>query len=387
MTYLPSVPITAPNIAGVLETALREQIDWWKPVMGDREKKLLCDVIDSNFPNEGEYTTAFEQKVASICGVPYAVAVTSGTAAIFLGLVACGVGPGDEVIVPDITFIATANAVKLAGASPVLVDVDPNTLCMDPDLAESAITDRTKAIIPVHISGRAAPVDTIREIAGENDLRVVEDAAEAFGSRTREGALGSFGDVGCFSFTASKIVTTGQGGMIVTKDPEINERLRELKDQGRPVRGTGGADQHISLGYNFKLTNMQAAVGLGQLETLAARQDHSRRVFNFYRKLLKDNPCVRLPGFDISNGECPLWVDALVDGRDNLHDYLLARSVQTRKFWYPLHTQAPYRSADERFHVSMMVSSNGLWLPSALTLDDDDVRFVCGEVNEWAKKQ
>jgi perosamine synthetase len=293
---------------------------------------------------------------------------------------------GDDVILPDITFIATANAVKLAGASPLLVDVNPKTFCIDPASIKSAITDRTTAIIPVHVSGRAAQMDSILEIARKYDLRVIEDAAEAFGSRTRDGALGTFGDVGCLSFTATKIITTGQGGMVVTKDPDIHRRLRELKDQGRAVRGTGGADKHDSLGYNFKLTNLQAAVGLAQLETLAARQDHSRRIFNIYRDLLQDNPKVQLPGFDMTSGECPLWVDALVNGRDSLHDYLVARNIETRKFWYPLHTQIPYRSADEKFDASMMVSSNALWLPSSLTLNDDDISRTCEEINEWAKK-
>jgi perosamine synthetase len=368
------------------ENVLRKRIDWWKPVMGEREKRLLCDVIDSNFPNDGEYTTAFEQRIAKICGVPYAVAVTSGTAAIFLGLVACGVGQGDEVIVPDITFIATANAVRLAGASPVLVDVDPNTFCIDPGCVEAAVTSRTKAIIPVHISGRAAALTAIIEIARKHNLRLVEDAAEAFGSKMRDGALGSFGDVGCLSFTATKIITTGQGGMVLTRDRDIHQRLRELKDEGRPERGTGGADQHISLGYNFKLTNLQAAMGLAQLETLDSRQDHLRHLFGLYRELLCNNPRVRLPGFDINGGECPLWIDALVDGRDNLHDYLLTHDIHCRKFWYPIHTQAPYRSAYQRFPISMTVSSNAIWLPSALTLNDNDIRLVCQEINEWARK-
>lgn len=361
-----------------------KKVDWWRPVMGTREKELLCEVIDSNFPNDGEYTTAFEQKIAKLCNVPYAVAVTSGTAAIFLGLVACGVGPGDEVLVPDITFIATANAVKLAGARPVLVDVNADSLCMDPERAEAAITERTTAIVPVHVSGRAAPMPALQELARKHDVRIVEDAAAALGSRAYDSALGTLGDVGCFSFTATKTITTGQGGMVVTKDSSLHRRLHELKDQGRPVRGTGGADVHVSVGYNFKLTNLQAAMGLAQLEDLPVRLEHLRRLYRAYRDALADQPRVRVLGFDLAAGECPQWIDAIVDDRDSLHDYLLAHNVYTRKYWFPVHRQPPYRCADDSFPNSMRASYRGLWLPSALTLTPDDVGGVCQLIHSWA---
>lgn len=361
-----------------------KKVDWWRPVMGTREKELLCEVIDSNFPNDGEYTTAFERKIADLCGVPYAVAVTSGTAAIFLGLVACGVGPGDEVLVPDITFIATANAVKLAGARPVLVDVNPDGFCMDPRRAEAAITERTKAILPVHVSGRAAPMPALQELARKYELRIVEDAAAALGSRAFGAALGTFGDVGCFSFTATKTITTGQGGMVVTKDAFLHRRLRELKDQGRPIRGTGGADDHLSVGYNFKFTNLQAAMGLAQLENLPARLEHLRGLYTAYRGALARAPRIRVLGFDLDGGECPQWIDAIVDDRDSLHDFLLAHNVCTRKYWYPVHRQPPYLCADDLFPTSMQVSYRALWLPSALTLSPDDVHQVCQLINSWA---
>lgn len=354
--------------------------------MGMREKQLLCEVIDSNFPNDGDYTTAFEERIAEICGVPYAVTVTSGTAAIFLGLVASGVGPGEEVIIPDLTFIATANAVTLAGATPVLVDVDPDTFCIDPSCVESAITPRTKAIIPVHVSGRSAALPALLEIARKYRLPIVEDATEALGSSAYGGALGTLGDVGCFSFSANKMITTGQGGMVITKDSMLHRRLRELKDHGRPVRGTGGADLHVSMGYNFKFTNLQAAMGLAQLEDFVDRCNHQRHVFCIYHELLRDNPRVRLPGFNLDAGECPLWIDAVVDGRDGLHEYLSACNIHTRKFWYPLHTQVPYRSDNGWFPASMKVSASALWLPSAPTVSADDVRLVCYHINEWNRQ-
>jgi perosamine synthetase len=363
---------------------MNKQIAWWKPLLGTREKDLVCRVIEANFPNEGEYTDTFEKGVAELCGVPYAVAATSGTAALFLALKACEVGPGDQVIVPNCTFIATANAVRLAGAEPVLVDVDPRSFCIDVGATERAITRRTRAIIPVHVSGRAADMPRLLALAEGHGFRVIEDAAEALGSRNFGRALGSLGDLGCFSFSAYKTITTGQGGMVVTSNKQFVDRLRELKDQGRPVRGTGGADEHRSTGYNFKLTNLQAAVGVAQLEDLPRRLSRLRSTYEIYERELRGVQGVTLPGFDLQAGECPQWVDAEIKGRDSLQSYLRARGVHTREFWRPLHTQAPYADAPGPFPASEAVASQGLWLSSALDLDDTDVAAACGLIREWA---
>lgn len=361
-------------------------IQWWVPELGEREKQLVAEVIDGNFPNDGEYTTAFESRIAEICGVPYAVATTSGTTAIFLALAACGIGPGDEVLVPDLTFVATANAVRLTGATPVLVDVSPETCNIDPAQAQARITSRTRAIVPVHVSGRGADMQALAAIAARHGLRVVEDAAEALGSCMGQQPLGSFGDAGCFSFSPNKTITTGQGGMVVTRDEVLHARLRELKDHGRPVRGTGGADEHASLGYNFKLTNVQAAIGLAQLERFESRRAHLRDLYRWYSGSLAGVLGVRLPGFDLDGGACPQWIDAIVDRRDSLHDYLLERRIQTRKFWYPVHTHAPYREDGALFHGSTHVSARGLWLPSALSLTAADVSRVSAHIRDWARE-
>lgn len=366
--------------------AALKTIPWWIPILGEREKQLVSEVIDSNFINDGDYTTAFEQRIADLCGVPYAVAVTSGTAAIFLGLAALNVGPGDEVIVPDITFIATANAVSLTGAKPVLVDVCIDNFNIDPECVEAAVNEHTKAIIPVHVSGRGADMTALLKIAQRFGLYVVGDAAEALGSSFGGQPVTTFGDMSCLSFSPNKTITTGQGGMVVTANPTLHRRLRELKDQGRPVRGTGGADEHVSIGYNFKLTNIQAAIGLAQLESFSARQKHLSHLFCIYRDYLADIPFVRLPRFDIEGGECPQWIDAMVDNRDSLHDYLLARNIQTRKFWFPVHTQAPYKADDGRFPVSLQVSAKGLWLPSSLSLTVEELEMVCRCINDWSRQ-
>jgi perosamine synthetase len=357
-----------------------KEIPWWTPEIGPDEYGLVKEVLASNYVNEGDVTTAFERRLAELFGVKHVVGVTSGTAAITVSLAALGVGAGDEVIVPDITFIATANAVSLAGATPVLVDVDPTTFNIDPGAVDAAITSRTRAIVPVHVSGRAAAMDAIMAIARARGLVVVEDAAEAFLSRRGDQNLGTIGDAGCLSFSPNKIITTGQGGAILTNDDRLHVRLREVKDQGRPVRGTGGDDVHDSLGYNFKLTNLQAALGLGQLGYLERRLARLKQTYRIYAVGLAGVDGISLPGFRLNEGESPQWVDASVERRDELDRYLRERNIRCRRFWFPLHTQKPYRQASDRFPHSTRIGRDALWLPSAFSLTDDDVHHVCEQV-------
>lgn len=359
------------------------RIAWWEPAFGAEERDLLQQVMDSGFLNDGELTTLFEQRFAALVGARHAVATTSGTTAIFLALAASGVGAGDEVLVPDVTFIATANAVTLTGATPVLVDVLPGTLAMDPHAAERAVTPRTKAMVPVHVSGRAAPMGSLQAVAARAGLTVIEDAAEALLSRHDGQFLGTLGRAGCFSFSPNKTITTGQGGLIVTSDDALAVRLRELKDQGRPVRGTGGNDVHASVGFNFKLTNLQAAVGLGQLPRLEARARHQRDLYRWYRQELHDVPQVELLPFDVDGGETPQWIDALVAERDRLVADLLQHDMHCRPFWYPIHTQQPYGRPDAGYPVSTVLMRRAVWLPSALDLTEGDIAEVCGRIRAF----
>jgi len=360
-------------------------LPWWSPQMTGREIELIRSVLESNYLNEGEVTERFERAVAGRVGARHGVAVTSGTIAIFAALVAAGVRPGDEVIVPDLTFIATANAVTLSGATPVLVDVDPVRLTIAPGSIEAALTRRTRAIVPVHVSGRGAEMEAILQIAERSSLAVIEDAAEAFVSCHGGRALGTFGAAGCLSFSPNKSITTGQGGMVLTNDDGLASRLRELKDQGRAVRGTGGDDLHPTLGFNFKLTNLQAAVGLAQLERLDERLDRQRSIHRRYVDGLAGVRGLRLPGFDLAAGETPLWTDALVERRDELDAHLAARGVGCRRFWLPIHTQQPYRRDGRGLEGAMEASARALWLPSAFTLSDSDVDTVCGEIRAFLR--
>lgn len=363
---------------------MRPAIPWWVPQMTGQEQYFIAEVLSSNYVNEGDLATRFEQEIAERLEVKYAIAVTSGTAALFLSLAGLGIGHGDEVIVPDVTFIATANAVSLAGATPVLVDVDPATLTIAPEAIERAITHRTRAIMPVHVSGRAADMQTIVEIANRHSLAIVEDAAESLLSRADAGRYqGTIGRAGCFSFSPNKTITTGQGGMIVTDDDDLHVRLRELKDQGRPTRGTGGDDVHHSIGFNFKFTNLQAAIGLAQLSALSERLDRQRRIYQIYAEHLQGCAGLRLPGFAIDRGTIPQWTDALTERRDALDTYLRSYNIHCRRFWFPIHTQKPYRLSDDAFPNSTRLMPQAIWLPSSFTLSDDDVLMVCERIKDF----
>jgi perosamine synthetase len=352
-------------------------ISWWHPVLGDEEARAVADVLSSGFPNDGEVTERFAARIASLAGVAYGVGVSSGTAAIYCALVACGVGPGADVVVPDLTFVATANAVRLAGARPVLADVRREDFSLDPAAVEEVLTPRTRAIVPVHVNGRGGSIAEIVALADRHGLAVVEDAAEALGSRLRGRPLGSFGHAAAFSFAPTKIITTGQGGAVVTNDSGIATRVRELKDQGRANRGTGGADAHPVFGFNFKLTNVQAAIGLAQLDRFEERVAHLRALEDWYAKELEGlEPEVGLVGGDRAGGEAHGWVDALADNRDELVANLNARGIDPREFWFPLHTQPVYTADVGLFPNATWASARGLWLPSALSLTRDDVATV-----------
>lgn len=356
---------------------------WWQPETTGQELELISDVLTSNYLNEGEVTVCFENKLASMLGADFAISVTSGTAALYLSLVALGVGPGDEVIVPDITFIATANAVTMAGAKVVLVDVDRRTLNMDAASLDKAITAKTKAVIPVHVSGRPAAMDDLMRICNDRGLPLIEDAAEALCSQYRGRYLGTIGLAGCFSFSAAKTITTGQGGVIITDDAKLAARLRELKDQGRARRGTGGDDSHPVIGFNFKFTNLQAAVGLGQLQDLPRRLASMRRIYSIYKDELEGVEGIELLSFDIEAGEQPQWVDAMAERRNDLDAFLSAHGADCRRFWFPLHTQTPYARSSFEFPNSSESGKKAIWLPSAFQLSDDDVRTVSALIRKF----
>lgn len=358
----------------------KTSIGWFSPLTGKREKDLVQEVLDSNYLNDGDVTRTFEAKVAELIGVRHCLAVTSGTAAIALTLMAKEIGQGDEVIVPDFTFIATANAVRLAGAQVKLVDIEPKRFSIDIEKVKSCIGPRTRAIVAVDVNGRGADYNSLETIAGERGLSLICDSTEGLGSKWQGRYLGTYGDAGCFSFSANKTITTGQGGMIATDNTQLHHRLLELKDQGRRRQGTGGNDLHPALGFNFKLTNLQAAVGIAQLERLPQRLVRAKQRDEWYRQALQDCPAVELPCLQNEEGEVTQWTDILAADRANLESVLKSANIGYRAFWYPLHTQKPYSADDLAFKNSLIVSEQGLWLPSGFELAKEQVEYIAGAI-------
>ncbi|MCC7523897.1 MAG: DegT/DnrJ/EryC1/StrS aminotransferase family protein, partial [Chitinophagaceae bacterium] len=251
-----------------------------KPSITDKEIAYVTDAVSSTWISSlGKYIDRFETEFASFCGTRYGVATSNGTVALHLALVALGIGKGDEVIVPDLSFVATVNTILQAGAVPVFADIDPYNLCMDPRELEKVITSRTKAIMPVHLYGHPADMNAINAIAEKHNLLVIEDAAEAHGASIHGRKVGNWGVCGSFSFYGNKNITTGEGGMITTNDEALYNRLRHLRDHAMSKEKRYW---HTECGYNYRMTNLQAALGCAQLERIDALMERKRQIFKIY---------------------------------------------------------------------------------------------------------
>jgi len=360
------------------------------PSLLGRELDYVVDCIKTNWiSSKGRYVREFEEKFAEYIGVKHAITTTSGTTALHLALTSIGVNKGDEVILPAFTMISTAFAIVYCSAKPVLVDSEPETWNMDVSQIEEKITDRTKAIMVVHIYGHPVDMDPVMKIADEYSLYVIEDAAEAHGAEYRGRKAGSIGHVGCFSFYANKIITTGEGGMIVTNDDEIAERARFIKDlyfpKGKRIY------LHEDIGFNYRMTNLQAAIGLAQLERIDDFVEMRRRNAYLYNEYLKDVGGIGLPP------EKPLaknvyWLySILVEpdfgmSRDKLMEELDKRGIETRPFFIPMHKQPVFRKMGlfegESYPVAEELSNKGMHLPSSSSLKEEEIRYVVDCIKE-----
>tara|TARA_Y100001970_G_C14215375_1_gene849331 strand:- start:456 stop:1565 length:1110 start_codon:yes stop_codon:yes gene_type:complete len=347
---------------------------------------LIEKVLKANFPNEGKYTKIFEKKISNLLNVKYTVTATSGTVSIFLALKAIGIKKNHEVIVPNITFAATANAVELAGAKPIFVDVDKKNLLICEKSLLKKINKKTKAIIAVHISGRGNNIKNILKIAKNKKIYLIEDAAEAFMSKYEKKYLGTFGDMGCLSFAPNKIITTGQGGVVVTNNKSLYKKLIRLKDQGRVGPTTGGEDKYVSFGYNFKFTNLQAVLGLSQLSDIKKRMNILINNYKFYKKNLIEGKNFKLIGFDLKKGELPLWTDVCSSKRNQLFNFLKKHRINCRYFWYPLNTCKPYKQSFNGLYNSKKLYGKLMWLPSSLNLKKKDLKKICNLINKFNLK-
>jgi len=343
----------------------------------------VAEVVRSGYVNEGARTAKLAELIAADLGVRHVLAAPSGTIALFLAMRALGVGPGDEVIVPDLTFIATANAVFLCGATPVLADIGAHDFNIDPVAVDRLVTPRTRAVVAVHIDGRAADMQALRAICDRNGLALIEDAAQALGSRCPLGALGTLADAGCVSLAPTKIITAGQGGLVMTDRDDVRDAVVRLKDHGRLSRSW---NYHPEVGFNFKFSDVHAAIALAQYARMPERIERSHRQFAQYRDGLAGTPGLTIPETDVENGTVPLWVDALVDDAPGLIAHLGEQGIDCRPFWPAIHTQDPYRTLGE-CPVSADVASRGVWFPSGAGKTEADIARVIAAVRAYLERR
>jgi len=365
----------------------RSYIPVCEPTLGGNEWKYVRHAIESNWISSGgSYVEEFERRFAEACGVRHAIACTSGTAAMHLTLATLGLEPGDEVIVPAFTMIATINAVTYCGATPVLVDCEPEYWQMDVDQVAAKITPRTKVIVPVHIYGHPVDMDPLRELADEHGILLVEDAAEAHGAEYKDRPCGGLGDCAAFSFYGNKMITTGEGGMVTTDDDEIARIGRNLRDH---AISSERHFWHRYVGFNYRMTNLQAAVGLAQIEQLDTFVSARRRNAQEYTNRLRGIAGLRTPP-QAAWAKNAYWMyGLLVDrasfgmSRDELREALAGYGIETRTFFIPMHCQPIYweRFRGQRYPVAERLCRDGLYLPSSSALAVDDIEYVTAAIS------
>jgi perosamine synthetase len=349
-----------------------------EPVLQGREREYVLECLDSGWiSGSGKFVDRFEEEFARFCGARYAVTVANGTVALHLALLAAGVAPGDEVIVPDLTYVATANAVTYCGGRVVLADVDPLTWCLDPDDVKRKVTRATRAIIPVHLFGHPADMDPILNLARTCGLKVIEDAAEAHGATYKDRPVGSLGDVATFSFYGNKIITTGEGGMITTNNDQMAAQIRQLRGQGMDPRRRYWFP---IVGYNYRMTNVQAAIGLAQLEHVNWFVERRRAVAAAYKHHF-DRSEITLP-HEAAWARNVFWLYSVClpprVNRDRVMLAMAERGIETRPFFFPTHVTPSYAEpdGDARYPVTTDVSSRGISLPSSASLGDEDIGMI-----------
>ena len=362
------------------------RIPWAKPTFYGKEKEYLLDAFESTWVSGGYYVDKFEDKFRRYNGSKYGITTCNGTASLQLAILALGIGPKDEVIVPGFTFVAPANMVIEAGAMPVYVDVDPLTWCIDPNSVEKYITSKTKAIFAVHVYGNVCDMDTLNNLAKKYHLYIIEDTAEAALSKYKGKCAGTFGDIGCFSFQATKTITMGEGGFVLTSDKGLHDKMRMIRDHGMRK------DKHYwhdVVGYNFRLTNLQAAVGCGQLEHLNSIISDRQRVHSLYLKHLANEPGITFQHFK-PEVKPIVWAIALkIDSkffkgdRDFLIKALLEFGIETRPGFYPFSLMPLYNAPT--LAIAEDIGANVISLPSFNTLTEDEICFICDKLKTIRK--
>jgi perosamine synthetase len=367
----------AGNLIGITVDRSAQRLQIARPDMSHREFRAVLDAFLSSWiSSKGPYVEQFEEGFAHFAGARHGIAVSNGTVALHLALVALDIGPGDEVIVPDLTFAATINAVLYVGATPVIVDVDERTWCLSLATVAGACTPRTKAIIPVHLYGRPAEMGPLCAFAAQRGIAVVEDCAEAPGALYADRPVGQFGDISCFSFYANKIITTGEGGMCLTSSPELANALRVLRDHGMaPER----AYWHDRIGFNYRLTNIQAAIGHAQLARAPETLQRNLDIAEAYRAALQGIPGVRFPP-DMDEFCAPVvWLSSVLvpaARRNALLVAALRANIEMRPFFHSLSTLPPYQLYAQHCPNSLELSASGVNLPTSRAVDSQAIGRV-----------
>lgn len=359
-----------------------------EPCLDGNEESYLLDCVRTGWVSSlGKYISMFEGQFADFCGVKHGIAVSNGTVALHLALAALGIGEGDEVIVPTLSFIATANAVRYTNADVVFADCEAQTWNIDPSMIEQKITPKTKAIIPVHLYGHPADMDPILAIAEKYHLAVIEDAAEAHGALYKGRSTGNLGRMGIFSFYGNKIITTGEGGVITTNDDALTERMRFLRDH---AMSTEKRYWHTEIGFNYRMTNLQAALGVAQMERITEFIIRKRQIADRYKAGLSGVSNITSQP-EAAWAKNVYWMYSILLNpefpidRDEFLQKLKLAGVDNRPFFYPIHQMPPYVSTRGSFPIAEDLSRRGLNLPSAVTLKDAEIDLICDIIKDLSK--
>lgn len=356
-----------------------------KPRFSSVEKKLVNDCLNSGWISSiGVYVEKFAALVAQTAKVKYALATDHGTSALHLALLALGIGSGDEVIVPALTFVATANAVAYTGAKPIFVDIDKDTFNLDLTKTEAAITTKTKAILSVDLYGNPVDYDSIRTICGRHQLFFVSDSAESLGAMYKGKPVGGLADISIFSFYGNKTITTGEGGMLLTNSKQLYLKARMYRDEGKTINEHGYFHQVI--GHNYAMTNLQAAVGIGQLKQLKKIIRQKRLIAKTYQKLLKNVPGITFQQ-EMPNVRSNWWMfSILVKKRDALITYLNSKNIETRPFFFPIPMLPPYKSTNHNKHfpVTIKIAGQGMNLPTFASLSQAEIKYISNQITGFA---
>ena len=358
---------------------LKPLIPYWRTTFNNGESAAVARAIFEEHVSQGPIVVEFERQLAAYLGVPYVVATTSGSMALLMSLLAAGVGQGDEVIVPNRTWIATAHAPFLLGAKVKLVDVEADRPIINAELIEDAITERTRAIIPVHLCGRSADMRTINKLAKKYKLTVIEDAAQALGSKNADGFLGTQSDMGCFSFSVAKIISTGQGGFTATRSKQIYQKLVAMRTQGVGDIVNAAWDQP---GFNFRFTDILAAVGIEQLKLLQSRIEKVKKIYQLYKEGIAYIPCIKLIPVNLTGGEVPIYVEALCEKREELIEFLAQRGIQCRPFYPDLNNASYFKNAGS-YPNSEPFGAMGIFLPTGPEQPIENIHEVIKEIKNY----